>query len=79
MVHIGEPAFYAAVAERLRRCDLIVAAGVGRIAPVDQAVSPASRRLAAVSALTFSYRLPLWVKRSGLVRQNIRYEMQLDC
>jgi hypothetical protein len=29
MIHVAEPAFYAAVADRLRRCDLIVAEGVG--------------------------------------------------
>jgi hypothetical protein len=28
MVHVGEPAFYAAVTERLRGCDLIVTEGV---------------------------------------------------
>jgi len=54
MVHIGEPAFYTAVAERLRRCDLIVAEGVGRPATPDE--SGRSRRAAsgsaAVSALT---------------------------
>ncbi|BCB89679.1 hypothetical protein [Phytohabitans suffuscus] len=76
MVHIGEPAFYAAVAGRLRRCDLIVAEGIGRIALVEQTGSRRARRrkLAAVSALTLSYRLPAWVKRSGLVKQNIRYD-----
>ena len=30
MVHVGEAAFYDAVTERLRRCDLIVAEGIGR-------------------------------------------------
>ncbi|NMO53978.1 hypothetical protein HH310_22700 [Actinoplanes sp. TBRC 11911] len=59
MVHVGEPAFYAAVTERLRRCDLIVAEGVGGNA--------------AVSALTAAYRLPAHFERSGLVEQNIRY------
>jgi hypothetical protein len=29
MIHIGEPAFYEEVATRLRRCDLIIAEGVG--------------------------------------------------
>jgi hypothetical protein len=75
MVHIAEPAFYAAVAERIRRCDLIMAEGVGRIGPVDETGSrPAGRRLAAVSALTSSYQLPARVERSGLVEQNIRYD-----
>jgi hypothetical protein len=59
MVHIGEPAFYAAVARRLRRCDLVVAEGVGR--------TPAG------SLLTMSYRLPARFERSGLVVQDIDY------
>jgi hypothetical protein len=33
MVHVGEPAFYAAVAERLRRADLIIAEGIGAPEP----------------------------------------------
>ncbi|WP_433384065.1 hypothetical protein ACQPZX_23070 [Actinoplanes sp. CA-142083] len=33
MVHIGEPDFYACVADRLRRCDLIVAEGAVRWPP----------------------------------------------
>jgi hypothetical protein len=63
-VHIGEPAFYAAVTERLRRCDLVVAEGVGR----------PTGRSAAVSALTFSYQIPAWFERSGLVEQDIPYD-----
>lgn len=75
MVHIGEPAFYAAVAERLRRCDLIVAEGVGGIAPDGEGGSRSARRKpAALFALTSSYGLPAWVERSGLVKQNIRYD-----
>ncbi|MFB6395721.1 hypothetical protein [Polymorphospora lycopeni] len=33
MVHIGEPAFYTAVADRLRRCDLILAKAWAENAP----------------------------------------------
>lgn len=75
MVHIGEPAFYAAVAERLRRCDLIVAEGVGGSDTPDGRVrsDAAMSGSAAVSALTFSYRLPAWFQRSGLVEQNIPF------
>lgn len=74
MVHIGEPAFYAAVAERLRRCDLIVAEGVGRPAPCDRGSASGTRTgSAAVSALTASYRLPAWFARSGLTEQHIEY------
>jgi hypothetical protein len=60
MVHVGEPAFYAAVRERLRRCDLIVAEGVGRGS-------------AAASALTETYRLATRFRRAGLVEQRIDY------
>lgn len=75
MVHIAEPAFYAAVTERLRRCDLIVAEGVGGTAPDGDAGSrSASRGSAAISALTSSYQLPARVQRSGLVEQDIRYD-----
>lgn len=75
MVHIGEPAFYAAVAERLRRCDLVVAEGVGGVATPDgRARSRSDPGSAAVSALAVSYQLPAWFKRSGLVEQNIRYD-----
>jgi hypothetical protein len=76
MVHIGEPAFYAAVADRLRGCDLLVAEGVGRPATADTS-SPASSkgsRSAAVAALTASYQLPAWFERSGLVEQHIPYD-----
>ena len=59
MVHIGEPAFYAAVSRRLRRCDLVVAEGVGSTS--------------AGSLLTMSYRLPARFERSGLVVEDIDY------
>jgi hypothetical protein len=59
MVHIGEPAFYAAVTDRLRRCDLVIAEGVGG---------------STVNTLTASYRLPARFERSGLVEQHIPYD-----
>ncbi|MEV0606228.1 hypothetical protein AB0I61_07670 [Polymorphospora rubra] len=77
MVHIGEPAFYTAVADRLRRCDLILAEGVGGESASSDASGRrrrAARRSVAISALTASYRLPARFKRSGLVEQDIRYE-----
>ncbi len=75
MVHIGEPAFYAAVADRLRGCDLIVAEGVGGMETPDGRVKSDAPTTgsAAVRALTSSYRLPGWFRRSGLVVQNIPY------
>lgn len=73
MVHIGEPAFYAAVTERLRRCDLIVAEGVGRTGGPSRADDPGRSWPNAVSALTSSYRIPAWFERSGLIVQNIPY------
>lgn len=74
MIHIGEPAFYTAVAERLRHCDLIVAEGVGRpAAPERRTRSQAGVAKVAVPALTLSYQLPAWFARSGLVEQNIDY------
>jgi hypothetical protein len=75
MVHVGEPAFYTAVAERLRRCDLIVAEGVGGVETPEGRVSsrPGVFGSIAVSALTASYTLPAWFQRSGLVQQDIRY------
>src|SRR2546423_13519279 len=75
MVHIGEPAFYAAVADRLRRCDLIVAEGVGGPATAETSGRPGSTAgaLAALAALTASYQLPAWFQCSGLVGQNIPY------
>lgn len=75
MIHIGEPAFYAAVERRLRRCDLIVAEGVGGARSGDGEL-PSEKRTAgqfAVSALTASYKLPARFERSGLVLQNIDY------
>jgi hypothetical protein len=77
MVHIGEPSFFAAVTQRLRRCDLIVAEGVGGTRTEDgQRIAPGrpTPAAAAVSALTASYQLPAWLGRSGLVEQDIRYD-----
>jgi hypothetical protein len=78
MVHIADPAFYTAVTQRLRNCDLIVAEGVGRPDDPSGASSVGSSggtagRSAALSALTASYRLPARLERSGLVEQNIDY------
>jgi hypothetical protein len=70
MLHVAEPAFYAAVTERLKRCDLVVAEGVGRPEPG----RPAGPPPASASLLTLSYRLPAWFERSGLVLQNIDYK-----
>jgi hypothetical protein len=70
MVHIGEPAFYAAVTERLRRCDLVVAEGVGGTRMPDGS-RRRTRGTVAASALTSSYRLPARFARAGLVLQNI--------
>jgi hypothetical protein len=76
MVHLGEPAFYATVEDRLRRCDLIVAEGVGRpgTSETSAAAPKTAGRSAAVSALTVSYRLPARFRRCGLVVQNIGYD-----
>jgi hypothetical protein len=61
MVHLGEQAFYDAVRERLRTCDVIVAEGVaGKSAPV--------------SLLTAAYRFADRNPRLGLVVQSLRPE-----
>jgi hypothetical protein len=70
MVHVGEPAFCTAVAQRLpplrsdrrRRCRR---QGHGRRRVACAAPSSGS---VAVSALTSSYRLPSRFRRTGLVR-----------
>jgi hypothetical protein len=76
MVHIGDPTFYAAVTDRLRGCDLVVAEGVGRPAGADASGGRAATagRSVAVAALTASYQLPAWFERRGLVEQNIAYD-----
>ncbi|WP_127503556.1 hypothetical protein [Actinoplanes solisilvae] len=66
MVHMAEPDFYQAVAERLRLCDLIVAEGVG-------GPDRTSKRPAGITAITSSYRLPARFRRDGLVEQEISY------
>jgi hypothetical protein len=58
MVHVGEPAFYAAVTERLRGCDLIVVEGVGGGS-------------VAASGLVETYRLATRFRRAGLVEQSL--------
>lgn len=60
MIHVASPAFYAAVADRLRRCDLLIVEGVGG-------------RSALSWALTLTYRVIPANKRSGLVVDNIPY------
>jgi hypothetical protein len=55
MVHVGSPAFYAAVRARVGECDLAVVEGVG-----------ATRE---TSLLTLSYRAMRFNRRSGLVVQ----------
>jgi len=88
MVHVAEPAFFAAVTERLRRCDLIVAEGVGGAGPapaidpeltwpgleMDDLPPERRRRLSAASALTASYEIPARFERLGLVQDSIDYD-----
>jgi len=61
MIHLGEPGFYREVTARLRRCDLVVAEGVG-------AGSPAAEALAASYARLDGH------ERLGLVVQDIDYD-----
>jgi hypothetical protein len=56
MVHVGSPAFYAAVRARVGECDLAVVEGVG-----------AARE---VSLLTLAYRTMRFYRRAGLVVQS---------
>jgi hypothetical protein len=60
MVHVAAPRFYAEVAERLRRCDVLVVEGV-------------ADRSVLTWALTASYRVIPKNRRSGLVVDNIPY------
>ncbi|HEU5473365.1 MAG TPA: hypothetical protein VFV67_22205 [Actinophytocola sp.] len=60
MVHVASPRFYAEVAERLRRCDLLVIEGV-------------RGRSLWGWAFTLSYRIMPLNRRSGLVVDNIPY------
>jgi hypothetical protein len=60
MVHVADPRFYAEVAERLRKCDLLVVEGV-------------TERSVLVWALTASYRVIPKNRRSGVVVDNIPY------
>jgi len=88
MVHIGEAAFYAAVTERLRRTDLIVAEGIGRPEEPEfddptlhwpglemADLPPLKPRWGALAALTASYRLAARYDRLGLVEQDIDYDL----
>ena len=65
MVHIGEPAYYAAVTARLARAQVIVAEGV----------RPGAKRWpsALAAALTLSYSVLKFKRRAGLVEQDIDY------
>jgi hypothetical protein len=75
MVHIAEPRFYRAVAERLRGHDLIVAEGIAHdLADGSAQVGPATAALAGLAALTATYQLPAWVGRAGLVEQDIDFD-----
>jgi hypothetical protein len=52
MIHVASPQFFAAVAERLRRCDLLVVEGV-------------AGRSSLTWAITLTYRVMPANKRSG--------------
>ncbi len=58
MLHLGTEAFYQEVAERLSRCDMVVAEGIGG-------------RSFVLAALTLAYRLPGRRRRLGLVKQHV--------
>ncbi|WP_326559940.1 hypothetical protein [Micromonospora sp. NBC_01796] len=61
MLHVANPQFYVAVADRLRACDLLVVEGVSGGPSV------------LASAITLTYRVMPANKRSGLVVDNIPY------
>ncbi len=58
MLHLGTKAFYQEVADRLSRCDVVVAEGVGG-------------RSVVIAALTLAYGLPGRRRRLGLVKQHM--------
>jgi hypothetical protein len=60
MIHVARPRFYADVAERLRRCDLLVVEGV-------------RGRSVWAWAFTLTYRIVRANRRSGLVVDDIPY------
>jgi hypothetical protein len=64
MIHMAKPAFYAAVTARLRRADVVVAEGVG---------GGRRKRSVLLGALTLSYRVLRFNRRTRLVEQNINY------
>jgi hypothetical protein len=64
MIHMAAPAFYAEVARRLGRADVIVVEGVG---------GGERRRSPLISALTLSYRVMRFNRRLRLVEQDIDY------
>jgi hypothetical protein len=61
MIHLAEPGFYREVAARLRRCDLVVAEGVGAGSP-------------SAEALVASYAKLDGHERLGLVVQDIDFD-----
>jgi hypothetical protein len=60
MIHVASPEFYAAVEERLRRCDLLVVEGVSG----DSALG---------RAFAMTYQVIPANRRSGLIEDNIPY------
>lgn len=60
MLHVASPEFYAAVAQRLRQCDLLVVEGV-------------SGRSVLTWAIMLTYRIMPANRRCGLVVDNIEY------
>ncbi|MFI7576556.1 hypothetical protein [Micromonospora sp. NPDC049497] len=61
MLHVASPEFYAAVAQRLRQCDLLVVEGI-------------SGRSVLTWAITLTYRVMPANRSSGLVVDNIAYQ-----
>jgi hypothetical protein len=64
MLHMANPAFYAAVTARLKRADVVVVEGVG---------GGPRKRSVLLGALTLSYTVLRFNRRAGLVKQNIDY------
>jgi len=64
MIHVAEPTFFAAVADRLKRADIVVVEGVGRSRAGGSVL---------VNALTFSYSVLRYNRRSPLVVDQIDY------
>ena len=64
MIHMAQPAFYAAVTARLASADVVVVEGVG---------GGRQKRSALMNALTLSYRVLRFNQRVRLVRQHLGY------